>query len=98
MTYFSDQILISAQVELSNAGKKIKHNAKQATDKYQPVTGCLSNKWGKCKAQFPRKTFEQTEVNMDTGPLNIKKGEAMINTVSAEVTYLIWSNTDVTSL
>ena len=35
---------------------------------------------------------------MDTGALNIKKGEAMINTVTPEVTYLIHSNTDVTSL
>jgi hypothetical protein len=35
---------------------------------------------------------------MDTGALNIKKGESMINTVTAEVTYLIRSNTDVTSL
>jgi len=86
-------------VVLSNTRrKKSKHNAKQAADKYKPVTGCLSNEWGKCKAQFPHKTFEQTEVDMETGALNIKKGEAMINTVSAEVTYLICSNTDVTSL
>ena len=35
---------------------------------------------------------------MNTGALNIKKGEAMINTVTPEVTYLICSNTDVTSL
>ncbi|KIM92270.1 hypothetical protein PILCRDRAFT_48053, partial [Piloderma croceum F 1598] len=61
-------------------------------------TGCLSNKWGKCKAHFPRKTFEHTEVDMDNGALNIKKGESMLNTVTAEVTYLIRSNTDVTSL
>ena len=67
-------------------------------NKYQPVTGCLSNKWGKCKAHFPRKTFEQTEVNMDSGALNIKKGESMLNNVTAEVTYLIRSNTDITSL
>jgi hypothetical protein len=35
---------------------------------------------------------------MDTGALNIKKGESMLNTVTAEATYLIRSNTDVTSL
>jgi hypothetical protein len=58
----------------------------------------LSNKWGKCKARFPRKTFEHTEVDMNNGALNIKKGESMLNTVTAEVTYLIRSNTDVTSL
>ncbi|KIM86543.1 hypothetical protein PILCRDRAFT_23114, partial [Piloderma croceum F 1598] len=60
--------------------------------------GCLSNKWGKCKARFPRKTLEHTEVDMNNGALNIKKGESMLNTVTAEVIYLIHSNTDVTSL
>jgi hypothetical protein len=78
--------------------KKMKHKQKNTVNKYQPVTGCLSNKWGKCKARFPRKTFEHTEVNMDSGALNIKKGESMLNNVTAEVTYLIRSNTDVTSL
>jgi len=58
----------------------------------------LSNKWGKCKAHFPRKTFEPTEVDMNSGALNIKKGESMLNTMTAEGTYLICSNTDVTSL
>ena len=76
----------------------MKYKNKNTVDKYQPVTGCLSNKWGKCKAHFPRKTFEHTEVNPDSGALNIKKGESMLNTVTAEVTYLIRSNTDVTSL
>jgi hypothetical protein len=76
----------------------MKYKNKNIVDKYQPVTGCLSNKWGKCKAWFPRKTFEHTEVNMDNGALNIKKGESMLNNVTAEVTYLICSNTDVTSL
>jgi hypothetical protein len=35
---------------------------------------------------------------MDNGALNIKKGESMPGNVTAEVTYLICSNTDVTSL
>jgi hypothetical protein len=35
---------------------------------------------------------------MDSGALNIKKGESMLNSVTAEVTYLIHCNTDVTSL
>ena len=78
--------------------KKIKHRDKNTVNKYQSVTGCLSNKWGKCKAHFPCKTFEHTEVDMDNGALNINKGESMLNTVTAEVTYLIRSNTDVTSL
>jgi hypothetical protein len=78
--------------------KQTKYEQKNTVNKYQPVTGCLSNKWGKCKARFPRKVFEQTEVDMESGALNIKKGEAMLNTVTAEVTYLIRSNLDVTSL
>jgi hypothetical protein len=78
--------------------KQGKNKQKGSADKFQPVTGCLSNKWGKCKARFPRTLFEHTEVDMESGALNIKKGEAMLNTVTAEVTYLIRSNLDVTSL
>src|SRR6202050_20246 len=76
----------------------MKYKNKDIVNKHQPVTGCLSKKWGKCKARFPRKTFEHTEVNMDNGVLNIKKGESMLDTVTAEVTYLLHSNTDVTCL
>src|ERR1700683_1495767 len=78
--------------------KKKKYKSKNTVAMYQPLTGCLSNKWGKCKAHFPRKTVKHTEVNMDNGALNIKKGEPMLNTVTAEVTYLIHNYTDVTSL
>jgi hypothetical protein len=35
---------------------------------------------------------------MNNGALNIKKGGSMLGNVTAEVTYLIHSNTDVTSL
>ena len=99
-----DDILFQSNIHKCTGGskqyekKKMKYKNKNIVDKYQPVTGCLSNKWGKCKAWFPRKTFEHTEVNMDNGALNIKKGESMLNNVTAEVTYLICSNTDVTSL
>ena len=78
--------------------KRLKHKDKNIVNKYQPATGCLSNKWGKCKAHFPHKTFKHTEVDVNNGALNINKGESMLNTVTAEVTYLICSNTDVTSL
>ena len=99
-----DDILFRSNLHKCTGGikqyerKNVKYNNKNSVNKYQPVTGCLSNKWGKCKARFPRKTFEHTEVNMDNGALNIKKGESMLNNVTAEVTYLIRSNTDVTSL
>jgi hypothetical protein len=35
---------------------------------------------------------------METGVLNIKKGEAVLNNVTSEVTYLIQINSDITSL
>ena len=56
------------------------------------------NKQGKCKARFPRPLFEQTEVDPKTGALNVKKGEAWINTLTPVVTFLLRCNSDVTSL
>jgi Helitron helicase-like domain at N-terminus len=58
---------------------------------------CLNAK-GQCKRRFPRETFEQTMVDPKTGALNMKKGEAWMNTVTPELTYLLRSNSDVTSL
>ncbi|EDQ98849.1 uncharacterized protein LACBIDRAFT_318627 [Laccaria bicolor S238N-H82] len=37
------------------------------------------NKQGKCKASFPRPLYDQTEVDSNTGALNVKKGEEWIN-------------------
>ncbi|KAF9455717.1 hypothetical protein BDZ94DRAFT_1293114 [Collybia nuda] len=56
------------------------------------------NKDGKCKARFPRQVYEQTEVDLKTGALNIKKGEAWINTFTPIVAYLFRCNSDATSL
>ena len=58
---------------------------------------CLNSK-GECKRRFPRDTFEQTLVDPKTGALNLKKGEPWMNTVTPELTYLLRSNSDVTSL
>jgi hypothetical protein len=66
--------------------------------KLRRYIGCLNNKWGKCKARFPRPIFKQTEVEPETGALNMKKLEPMINTITPLVTYLFRCNTDVTSL
>jgi hypothetical protein len=99
-----DDILFHSNLHKCTGGikqyqkKNVTNQEKKVVHKYQPNTGCLSNKWGKCKARFPRKTFEKTEVDIESGALNIKKGESMLNTVTAEVTYLICSNTDITSL
>ena len=59
--------------------------------------GCI-NKYGNCKARFPRQIFEETQVDPKTGALNVKKGEKWINTLTPVVTYLLRCNSDVTSL
>jgi hypothetical protein len=59
--------------------------------------GCI-NKHGSCKVQFPKQTFDKTEVDPKTGALNIKKGERWINTLTPIVTFLLRCNSDVTSL
>ena len=56
------------------------------------------NKDGQCKARFPRPIVEQTQVDPKTGALNMKKGEAWVNTFTPVVTYLLRCNSDITSL
>ncbi|KAF7964763.1 hypothetical protein HWV62_3250 [Athelia sp. TMB] len=58
---------------------------------------CLDAK-GRCKRRFPRQTFEETTVDPETGALNLKKGEANMNTVTPTLSYLLRCNSDVTSL
>ena len=64
-----DDILLRSNTHKCTGGskqyekKKMNYKNKNIVDKYQPVIGCLSNEWGKCKACFPHKTFEHTEVN-----------------------------------
>jgi len=60
------------------------------------VRPCLRK--GKCKARFPRDIVETTMVDPATGALKIKKGEAWINFFSPILTFLVWCNTDTTSL
>ncbi|THV03163.1 hypothetical protein K435DRAFT_568474, partial [Dendrothele bispora CBS 962.96] len=61
-------------------------------------TGCMDNKWGKCKARFPRPILEQTKIDPDTGGVYMKKGESWLNTFTPAMTYLFRCNTDVTNL
>lgn len=61
-------------------------------------TGCKDNKFKKCRAHFPRKLYDMTEVDVETGALNVRKQEAWINTFTPELTYVMRCNTDVTSL
>lgn len=101
-----DDILLRSNVHTCRGGPREyqrKHNrdrgkSRNSKEKFNPVTGCKSNKWGKCKARFPRKVFEQTMVNPMTGSLDIKKGEPWMNTVNPVITYLLRCNTDITSL
>jgi hypothetical protein len=70
-------------------------SSEKADKKDRP--SCI-NKHGNCKARFPRQIYEQTEVDPKTGALNMRKGEAWINTLTPTLTYLLRSNSDVTSL
>lgn len=101
-----DDILLRSNVHTCKGGpteykKKLakeRGKSKNEQEKYTPYTGCKSNKWGKCKARFPREVFPQTMVNPNTGALDIKKGEKWMNTFNTVVSYLFRCNTDVTSL
>ncbi|TFK58586.1 hypothetical protein BDN72DRAFT_745341, partial [Pluteus cervinus] len=66
--------------------------------KSNQYTGCMDNKWGKCRARFPRALVEQTHVDEESGGLVLKKKEPWINTLTPVLTYLMRCNTDVTSL
>ncbi|KAF4617978.1 hypothetical protein D9613_013011 [Agrocybe pediades] len=57
--------------------------------------GCLRN--GVCMARFPREIYEETVVESD-GRIYPKQLESMLNTVTPALTYLVRSNTDVSSL
>jgi len=48
-TFTSVQEAPKSNMKRKNQNIRIKN----IVHKYQPVTGCLSNKWGKCKARFP---------------------------------------------
>jgi len=71
---------------------------KDGTRRKGATAGCMDNKWGKCKARFPRPTAPATTMDPETGYLTMKKNEPWINTFTPIVTYLFRCNTDVTSL
>jgi hypothetical protein len=73
-------------------------NKDGSQNKARPYKGCLDNIWGKCKAHFPRSTFKQTEIDTETGCINMKKSESWLNSIMYVVTYLFRCNTDITSL
>jgi len=46
----------------------------------------MDNKWGKCRARFPRVTALKTYID-ETGAITMKKIEAWVNTFTPLVTY-----------
>ena len=89
-----DDILSKSNIHRCSTNR----NKDGTRNKNRDYTGCIDNKYGNCKARFPRKLYEHTEVDPETGAINMKKREAMINTVTPVITYLFRSNTDITSL
>jgi hypothetical protein len=78
------------------------HNCERGTNKDgsagKKYVSCKDNKYGKCKARFPRPIFQSTEVDPETGALSIRKHEAWINFFTPVLTYIMRCNTDVTCM
>jgi hypothetical protein len=88
-----DDLLLKSNLHNCN------HNLnKNGSRKNNTSSGCKDNKWGKCKARFPRTLFTQSTIDTLTGAIDIKKLEPWLNTFTPIVTYLFRCNTDVTSL
>ncbi|KAF8223723.1 hypothetical protein L208DRAFT_1315459 [Tricholoma matsutake] len=89
-----DDLLLRSNIHKCTTNKNKDGSQNQACT----FKGCLDNVWGKCQARFPQPTFDKTEVNKETGAINMKKHEPWINTFSYVVTYLFRCNTHITSL
>ncbi|VDB90195.1 unnamed protein product [Peniophora sp. CBMAI 1063] len=59
---------------------------------------CRNPRYPECKARFPREISSETTVDQESGWLKMKHGEPMVNTYNEVLTYMMMSNTDVTSL
>lgn len=60
--------------------------------------GCRRGRSKQCRARMPRDTRPATIVDLQSGALLLKKGEAWMNTFSLVMAYLFRCNTDVTCL
>ncbi|KAF8219651.1 hypothetical protein L208DRAFT_1338752 [Tricholoma matsutake] len=89
-----DDLLTKSNVHSCNRNK----NKDGSTNKQHVYTGCMDNKWGKCKARFPRPLFQETCIDKETGSLDLKKREPWLNTFMPLLTYIFCCNTDVTCL
>jgi len=88
-----DDLLLRSNVHSCTRGT----NKDRTRRKNKASASCMDNKWGKCKAQFPRMTFIKTFID-ETAVISLKKMEAWLNMVTPLVTYVFRCNTDVTSL
>jgi hypothetical protein len=89
-----DELLLKSNVH--NCEKYTTKSGRKRKDK--DSHGCRNNKWGKCKAQFPRPLTKETTVDPESGAINMKKSEPWINTMTQAVTYIFRCNTDITCL
>ena len=64
-----DDLLTKSNIHNCNRNQ----NKDGSVDKKHAYTGCMDNKWGKCKARFPRALLDQTMVNKETGSLDMEK-------------------------
>jgi len=95
-----DDIILWSNVHkcsVSSSQEKPSNNIMNNNQNYKGPKGCI-NKEGVCKARFPRDIFPETIVDTTDGHIFMKKKEAMINTLSPPVTYLLRSITDVSSM
>ncbi|KAF7979063.1 hypothetical protein HWV62_43549 [Athelia sp. TMB] len=59
---------------------------------------CYEGGRSTCKSRFPRDTYDRTLMDPNTGALSMKKVEPDLNTFNYTLSYLLRSNSDVTSL
>ncbi|KAI0041268.1 hypothetical protein FA95DRAFT_1449933, partial [Auriscalpium vulgare] len=67
-------------------------------NKHKHHAGCINQKYDTCKSRFPRDTLPATKVDSDTGSIELKHGEAWLNTFTYVLTYVLRCNSDVKSL
>ncbi|KAF8239695.1 hypothetical protein L208DRAFT_1236553 [Tricholoma matsutake] len=89
-----NDILLRSNIHKCTTNK----NKDGSQNEAQPFKGCLDKIWGKCHARFLRSLFARTELDNETGHINMKKGEPWINTFTYLVIYLFCCNINITSL
>jgi hypothetical protein len=66
------------------------HNCERGTNKdgsaNKRYPSCMDNRYGKCKARFPRHIIKCTEIDPESGSLNIKKLEEWMNFITPALT------------